>query len=197
MSKILLLSGGLDSTALAAFLIPEYCITIDYGQRAACAEIGASKKICAELGLKHDVLHIAVPQLGVGDMSNSPSSSLSKHSEFWPFRNQFLITVGAMYAAKHNYNSVLIGSVSTDKRHKDGTKEFLEAINATVSMQEGGISVLAPALEMTTNELITKSKIPLSILAWAHSCHTSNIACGQCPGCNKHSSIMRQIGWVR
>lgn len=197
MRKILLLSGGLDSSALAALVNPELCLTIDYGQKAAKAEIVSAQKICEELALTHATLSVPLQQLGVGDMSASPSSTLSEHSEFWPFRNQFLFTLGAMFAAKHNYQAVLIATVATDKRHRDGTKEFFEAIKTTVAMQEGGIELDAPALEMTTYELIKKSNISLSVLAWSHSCHTSNIACGHCPGCNKHSSIMRQIGWVR
>lgn len=197
MRRILLLSGGLDSSALAALVNPELCLTVDYGQKAAKAEIVSAKKICEELALTHDVLSVPVQQLGVGDMSDSSCSTLSDHSEFWPFRNQLLLTLGAMYAAKHDYQAVLIGSVATDKRHKDGTKEFIEAIKTTVAIQEGEIMLDAPALGMTTYELIKKSNISLSVLAWAHSCHTSNIACGHCPGCNKHSSIMHQIGWAR
>lgn len=196
-SELLLLSGGLDSTALAALARPARCLTVDYGQKAALAEIAASRKICQELALSHDVLPVPIPGLGIGDMADSPGNDLSPHSEFWPFRNQFLITVAAMYAAKYGFQTILIGSVATDKRHKDGSIEFIEKINSTVKMQEGAISIVAPSITKTTYELIQDSNISMPTLAWAHSCHTANIACGYCKGCQKHTEIMRQLGWVR
>jgi len=38
--KAILLSGGLDSIALAYWLRPQIAVTIDYGQRPARAVIG-------------------------------------------------------------------------------------------------------------------------------------------------------------
>lgn len=197
MCNLLLLSGGLDSTALAALLRPEGCLTVNYGQKSARAEIEASSKICQELSLSHFIITVPIIKLGLGDMSSSPSSDLSPHSEFWPFRNQFLITIGAMYAAKHKFSSVSIGTVSTDRRHKDGSLEFVKMINSLVKIQEGGISILAPSIDKDTYQLIEESGVPLDILAWAHSCHVSNTACGQCRGCEKHTYIMHKLGWNR
>lgn len=45
MSKTaILLSGGMDSIALAYWKRPEIAITIDYGQKPAAAEVVASKR---------------------------------------------------------------------------------------------------------------------------------------------------------
>lgn len=92
MSKLLLLSGGIDSLALAAWTKPAICLTIDYGQRAARAEIQASNEICKALGLRHDTISAPIPSLGMGDMSDQAVSRHSKYPEFWPFRNQYLVT---------------------------------------------------------------------------------------------------------
>jgi len=46
MSDLLLLSGGIDSVAIAAWKRPEICLTIDYGQRSARAEIRSSMQVC-------------------------------------------------------------------------------------------------------------------------------------------------------
>lgn len=40
--RALLLSGGLDSTAIAAWQRPDVCVTVDYGQRPARGELAAS-----------------------------------------------------------------------------------------------------------------------------------------------------------
>ena len=119
MSELLLLSGGIDSTALAAWRRPELCLTVNYGQRAADGEIRAAAQVCLDLGLKHDVLSVRIPSLGSGDLLGEDSSALSPHSDFWPFRNQFLITLAGMMAIKCGCDTVLIGTVSTDLRHKD------------------------------------------------------------------------------
>ena len=51
MSAVLLLSGGMDSTALAAWKRPSACVTVDYGQQAAAAELKAATLVGELLGL--------------------------------------------------------------------------------------------------------------------------------------------------
>ncbi len=194
MSELLLLSGGIDSIALAAWKRPSLCLTIDYGQAAAKAEIQASAQVCIELGLKHLVLDAAIAGIGSGIMAGHSRSPHSAHSEFWPFRNQYLVTIASMVALQRSCRTVLIGTVVTDQRHKDGSPEFLHHLREAISMQEGGVRLEAPAAELTSEELVRRSKVVPSVLAWSHSCHVSCIACGDCPGCNKHSSVMRDIG---
>lgn len=195
MSELLLLSGGIDSIAIAAWCRPACCLTIDYGQRPAPAEIDSAAEVCRRLGLVHDVVRVPVGQLGSGVLAGQPASELSPHEEFWPFRNQFLLTVGAMYAASRSLQRVLIGTVRNDSRHADGSIAFVTQIAQLVARQEGHITILAPAIELTTVELVKISKVDQAILGWAHSCHTSVVACGHCPGCNKYSETMRDLGW--
>ncbi|HEX4023067.1 MAG TPA: 7-cyano-7-deazaguanine synthase [Acidobacteriaceae bacterium] len=195
MSDLLLLSGGIDSTAIAAWCRPACCLTIDYGQRPASAEIDSAAEVSRRLGLVHDVIQVPISQLGSGVLAGQPTSDFSPHEEFWPFRNQFLLTVGAMYAASRSLQRVLIGTVRNDNRHSDGSTAFLAQIAHLVAQQEGHITILAPAIDLTTVELVKISNIDQSILGWAHSCHTSVFACGHCPGCNKHSETMRDLGW--
>jgi 7-cyano-7-deazaguanine synthase len=197
MTELLLLSGGIDSTALAVLHHPNVALTVDYGQRAAPGEISAAQSICAELGLRHDVLHIPIGALGLGLMAGTEPSSLSEHAEFWPFRNQFLLTIGAMYAVRHGLIRVLIGTVATDVRHRDGSADFLRRANDLMREQEGGIEVLAPGLNEDTVALVRRAQVPSSILGWTHSCHVGPLACGQCPGCIKHSSLMEELNWNR
>lgn len=197
MSDLLLLSGGIDSVAIAAWRRPAICLTIDYGQRAAGAEICASGQVCKELSLRHEILTARIPDLGAGDMSDQDASLHSEYSEFWPFRNQYLITLGAMAAIKHGCDSVLIGTVITDKRHMDGSHEFITSLDQTLALQESSIRLAAPAAAMTSAELVYQSKIPDGVLGWSHSCHTGNYACGRCRGCQKHSEVMAELGWSR
>ena len=197
MSELLLLSGGIDSIALAAWRRPTCCLTVDYGQRPATAEIESATEVCRRLRLDHNVIRVPIQELGSGVLAGRAASGFSPHEEFWPFRNQFLITVGAMYAVQHSLKSVLIGTVRSDTRHVDGSSAFVDQIARLVAQQEGQIAVLAPAIQMSSIDLVKFSQVEPSVLGWAHSCHTSHVACGKCPGCNKHSETMMALGWNR
>lgn len=117
--------------------------------------------------------------------------------EFWPFRNQYLVTLAAMLALREGHAEVMIGTVSTDNRHADGSEAFLDQMDRLLRLQEGGLSLAAPAREMTTEELVAVSGIPIDVLSWAHSCHVGDLACGRCPGCLKHSRVMGSLGLAR
>ncbi|MFO1407019.1 MAG: 7-cyano-7-deazaguanine synthase [Steroidobacteraceae bacterium] len=195
MSDALLLSGGMDSMALAWWRRPRLAITIDYGQRAARAERVASGQVCAELGIRHEIIAVDCSRLGSGDMSEGPSLSLAKTSDWWPYRNQLLITLAAMRAITLGATTLFIGTVRSDADdHLDATTEFIRRVNELVSYQEGGLQVVAPAANLTTAELIKASCLPPSLLAWAHSCHKADIACGDCRGCNKYLATYAELG---
>ena len=197
MSELLLLSGGIDSSAIAAWRRPACCLTIDYGQRPATAELEAAREICRALGLNHEVERVPINDFGTGMLAGKPNSASSPHEEFWPFRNQFLITLGAMYAMSHSLSTVLIGTVRNDGRHRDGSVGFLKQISELTAYQEGQISILAPAIGLSSVDLVGVSGITPSVLGWTHSCHNSHVACGNCPGCRKHAETMEAISGDR
>ncbi len=192
--RALLLSGGMDSTALAAWKRPDLAITINYGQLAAATEVAASKQISKILGIDHEVIEVDCSALGSGDMANEKAIDLAPVSDWWPFRNQLLITLAAMRCAALGGKELMIATVATDESHADGREEFFKAMNNLLAVQEGGLRIIAPALRLTTEELITCSKIEPAVLGWAHSCHTGIVACGRCRGCVKHIEVTRALG---
>lgn len=190
----ILLSGGMDSIALAYWRKPSYSFTLNYGQRAALAEIQAAAQVSNFLGIEHHIIEVDCSKLGSGDMSGTEPLSVSPISEWWPFRNQLLVTLACMKGVELGINELLVGSVKTDSSHKDGTAEFYSRLSSLMSFQEGNIIVSCPSIEMTTKELIEESGIPESILLWAHSCHTSNSPCMNCNGCSKYLSTLQELG---
>lgn len=188
-----LLSGGMDSAALSFWVKPRHTITINYGQKAACAEIRAAREISKEISAEHHVLEIDCSCLGSGDMSDSAAIAIAPSTDWWPFRNQLLITFAVMKAVYLGVDTLCLGSVKNDCDYRDGTAEFIDRISNLTSYQEGNISVTAPAVNLTTEQLVAVSQIPQEILAWSHSCHTSNFACGRCRGCNKHREVMEGV----
>jgi 7-cyano-7-deazaguanine synthase len=191
--KALLLSGGMDSVALAHWLRPDVAITVDYGQRAASAELAVSKHVCGLMTIEHIVLSVDCSAFGSGDMSRLPPLSEAPASDWWPFRNQLLATLAGMKAVSIGATELMLASVAADSVHVDGTPSFYEALNKVMGMQEGALTISAPALHMTTAELVRVSAIDRATLAWAHSCHTSSLACGDCRGCYKHQQVMDEL----
>ena len=193
MKAAILLSGGVDSIALAFWKRPEIAITIDYGQRAAQAEVMAARQVCSELSIVHEVVSVDCSAIGSGDMAGLAADALAPVSEWWPYRNQLLVTLAAAHGIALGVNRLLLGSVASDASHTDGTAKFYSSIDALMRLQEGGVAVEAPAIEMNTVDLVRRSDIPRGMLAWAHSCHIGNLACGGCRGCVKHYQVMEEL----
>jgi 7-cyano-7-deazaguanine synthase len=191
----LLLSGGVDSTAIAYWKKPVIAFTIDYGQASAEGEVRAATQVSKELAIAHEVLRVPCRSLGSGDLANLPSHPLSPAPEWWPFRNQLLVTIGVMRALQCGVGSLLIGSVKSDAFHADGKAEFYQQIDSLVRMQEGAIRVEAPAIHLTSAELVRAAGVPDGLLGWTHSCHTASFACGVCRGCAKRYSVMAELGY--
>ena len=195
MSKTaILLSGGMDSIALAYWMRPEMAITINYGQKPFQAELKASKEVARALGMEHIVIEIDCSALGSGIMSDKGTLSIAPTQEWWPYRNQLLVTLAAMKVIHLGVTELMLGTVRTDGIHKDGTKAFYESISSLMLLQEGAIRITAPAIDITTEELIRVSKVPEPLLLWAHACHVSNNPCGSCPGCIKYREVRHNLG---
>ncbi|TXH38862.1 MAG: 7-cyano-7-deazaguanine synthase [Rhodospirillaceae bacterium] len=188
--KLLLLSGGIDSSCIAAWLRPDMLCTVDYGQRVAAAEIRASAYVASQLGLRHEVIKVDCSALGTGHLTGREPSSLAAAPEWWPYRNQLLITLGAMRFVSEGLSEIMIGTVASDVVHMDGRAEFIDAIGTLLRVQEGAVNVSAPASLMRSEELILRSGITAELLAYTFSCHVSVYPCGQCRGCLKHNEVM-------
>lgn len=105
-----------------------------------------------------------------------------------------LVTIAAMECIRHGIRVLEIGALRTDGFHVDGRPEFVKALSELLCMQEGGLELAAPAAAYSAEELIAVSGVPMDVLAWSHSCHKSDYACGHCRGCEKHYRTMKAIG---
>lgn len=196
MKSALLLSGGMDSVSIAWWKRPQFAITIDYGQKAAEAEKNASTAVCRQLNIEHHIVTVDCRSLGSGDMAGSSPNAVAPASDWWPYRNQLLITLAAMKAIGLGASKLYIGTVRSDENHRDGTTDFIRLIDDLVSYQEGSLHVEAPAILWSTQQLVKEVKVPPQILGWAHSCHKANLPCGNCRGCNKYNQTMFELGYA-
>jgi 7-cyano-7-deazaguanine synthase len=190
--RALLLSGGLDSSALAWWLRPDICVTVDYGQQAAAGERAAASGICNALGLRHELLEANLSALGSGTMAGGAPVSGSQAPEFWPYRNQMLVTLTSMRLQPQGLREIWVGAVRGD-RHADGKAPFFRALDKAMRIQEGRVRVRAPAQRLSPDELLRRSKFPRELIGLTFSCHVHEFACGQCNGCLKHADVLDAV----
>jgi 7-cyano-7-deazaguanine synthase len=190
--KVLLFSGGLDSSAIAFWKRPDVCLTVDYGQRPAPGEFAAAKAICEELSLNHETLSVDLRALGSGSLVGEPTGSLGRGEEWWPYRNQMLITLAGMRFINRGLREIMIGAVRSDI-HADGKAPFLRAVHRLMSLQEGGVKVSAPARSFHALKLMQISGFPAALLGLTFSCHVMQYPCGKCRGCQKHLDTLAKI----
>jgi 7-cyano-7-deazaguanine synthase len=167
---------------------------IDYGQVSANGEITAARAVALALGIPITALNTNCSAVGSGLLASASPDPAAPVEEWWPFRNQLLVTLAAAWALPRGLMTVVVGSVAGDGRHVDGTAGFYMQLDALTAAQEGGIRVSVPAIGMTSADLIERSRITDSVLGWTHSCHRGSVACGDCPGCNKRRDVLRELG---
>lgn len=189
--RLLLLSGGVDSSAIAWWTRPDVCLTVNYGQAPAQGEIRAAAGICREVGLRHEILEAGLAHLGSGLMAGRTTSPVGNAAEWWPYRNQMLVTLAAMRFVGEGLEEIMIGALESDI-HLDGSRAFLEALDRTMALQEGGVRVTAPAHPYTTGELLKVSGFPSSMLGATFSCHAADMPCGRCSGCEKSVDLLER-----
>lgn len=189
--RLLLFSGGLDSTALAYMMRPDRLLFVDYGQIPAAGERRAALQIASELQIPIDERSLDCRSIGQGRLAGAEAPP-NEPPEFWPLRNQFLITVAGMAYFDQAPLEILIGTVATDHVHRDGRKRFIQRARGLLEWQ-GELTLSAPAIDLSSLELLQQAVVPGSLLAWTFSCHVSEMACGVCRGCLKHYSTIRDM----
>lgn len=196
MSNVLLLSGGMDSAALAQWIRPDFVLFVDYGQAAATAERRAARRVATDLGLPWADLSIDCAAIGERLLAGRQTPAVGT-GPWWPYRNQLIVTFAAAWALAQGCREILIGTVATDKtQHQDGTRWFIDALGSLIAGQEGAVRLRAPAIDMTTEELIARSGISRSTIAATYSCHMGSRPCGECGGCAKRDEVIRNLGWA-
>lgn len=198
---LLLLSGGIDSSAIAAWIRPGHTLFIDYGQVPAGAEATAAREVARALDIPHSSITVNASAVGAGLLSGEVVEG-APSPEWWPFRNQLLVSIAAAWVVSNRRHfrgsgdeiEILVGSVAPDGlRHLDGAPSFYGALDSLLQTQEGGVRVSAPAIELDTPDLVRVSNVEDSVLGWTHSCHRSGVPCGACPGCYKRAAVLSSL----
>jgi 7-cyano-7-deazaguanine synthase len=190
MSIVTLVSGGLDSTLVAALAAEEglrqYPLFIDYGQRARDRELAACNRAMTSLGLPQ-------PQIaslaGYGSLIRSGLTDLSLHvveDAFTPGRNMLFLLTAAAYAFQVQADAISIGLL--DERFSlfpDQTVAFLQQAESMLSRCMGKeIKVLSPLGGFSKSDVVSLARD--KGIKNTYSCHMGDeLPCGNCIACNE------------
>lgn len=190
MSIVTLVSGGLDSTLVAAMCLEEgltqHPLFINYGQRSAARELSACRVSLHQLGI-NELFVADISAFGTIAPSGLTDARMDVFEDaFTPGRNLLFLSVAAAYAATKSANSVAIGLL--DEKYSifpDQTSSFLSAAEATLSIALGReIQVLAPLSGCSKADVVAMAEA--RGLVSTYSCHAGGPdACGRCVACRE------------
>ena len=208
MKALILLSGGLDSTACLALAVDKYgadevmALSAVYGQKHS-RELDAAKAVAAHYGVKHRVLDLAELFIGSdcsllsGSSEDIPLESYSEQlkktggkpvSTYVPFRNGLFLSAAASVALSNGCSEIFYGAHADDaagNAYPDCSTDFNDAMNRAIYLGSGGeLTVKAPFIGVNKAEVV-KTGMALGApfeLTW--SCYTGGEKpCGKCGTC--------------
>jgi len=188
MKKAILLSGGIDSTALV-YKYKKSCklaIGFNYGQRHV-SEIRYAKATAKKLGIEF----VEVELFQVKDLflrcalTDSGSKSVVVKN-----RNEVFLSIACAIAAGRNIPQVLFGATAEDyAMFPDCRPQWLESLNKTHSLAKIGVRVYAPFIHKTKSQVVKLARKLGVPLEETMSCYAGN-NCGKCLACKTRARAM-------
>ncbi|MCM0605427.1 MAG: 7-cyano-7-deazaguanine synthase QueC [Xanthomonadaceae bacterium] len=210
--SIVLLSGGLDSTANLAMACDEgkkpLCLTIRYGQRAEHSEIRATRKLIEYYGATHEIIDLGwlghmggssltdsartIPTIKTSELDTKSVTETTAKSVWVPNRNGIFIEIAGAIADSRKISSIYVGFNAEEAvTFPDNSTAYMNAINQALSFSTSNQArVESYTHTMTKREIVAKLKqlkkpFPFE-LVW--SCYFSGEkACGTCESCQRYS----------
>lgn len=172
-SVVVLLSGGVDSTALVNYYLLKGCnvygIHFQYGQASSDREYQAFSNVSNYYGIGKRVINLGF-------------SLNRRNGEF--FGRNALFILGASGSLPERFSKIAIG-VHSGTPYYDCTKTFVGNCQSILNGYFGGTVIIeAPFVSYTKRqvyEYCIENKIPFEL---TYSCENSNVEpCGICPSC--------------
>jgi len=208
MSKcVVIFSGGADSTVILHYCLSKfdevYCLTYNYNQRHKI-EIDRALNYTTDLGVgpdhkikQHTVVDLTFyAQLADSSALTNPDIEVPnmkdvighpQNAAHVPNRNMTMLSIAAAYAESRGATDVYYGAAQIDdiSGHWDGTVEFLNLMNTTLSLnRKHKIRISAPLMVKSKAEIF-KWGIELGVdFSKTHTCYKGEeVADGVCPAC--------------
>ncbi len=188
MSLVTLVSGGIDSTLMAALAqeerITQFPLFIDYGQICKNREWKTCIAVHKQYGLPKPTL---MNLDGFGHIISSgltdPRLRLNEDA-FLPGRNLLFLLAGCAYAYQKRANAVAIGLLN-EAAHlfPDQTTSFIQSAQQTFAKAMGcQIAITTPLIQFSKRDVLKLAKT--KGLYGTYSCHAgTRKLCGVCVSC--------------
>ena len=198
MKALVLFSGGLDSTVLAAQLLADGAetrlLSIDYGQRHA-KELQQAEKIADALGLPHRILRL--PDLGpllggsslTDDQVELPEGHYAEESmkaTVVPNRNMILLALAGGHALSIGFDTIAYAAHAGDHTiYPDCRPEFADAMENALGLADWqNLNLHRPFVNFSKEELVRKGNELGAPLELTWSCYAGREKhCGKCGTC--------------
>lgn len=198
--KLLLLSGGLDSSCLFWHLLSQgetfRCMWIDYGQKNAEQEWNAAKRLCRDNS-------ISLAKIEVPTVFSGVSSAILKcckveghtvTTDELPNRNAVLISIAAAHCTEPT--TILVAAHRTPAPYADCTPQFYTRMSKAISYSTNGkVAVEAPFIHLTKYKVLRKgwdAGMSKEELEATVSCYEGT-NCGKCPACKSRAQILKKL----
>lgn len=190
--KLLLLSGGLDSTVLFYDLISNdekfECMWINYGQQNAGEEHRAVFELCRKYSIR--LRCVQVPHIFEG-VSSTILNTVAPHSiphtvqsDFLPNRNGVLLNIAAAHCKERT--TLLMAAHKSGSAYPDCQKVFYNRISKSIYYSTNClVDVDAPYIHLTKKQIVKRAwdlALSKSDIEHTISCYEGN-NCGKCPAC--------------
>jgi len=215
-AAVVLLSGGLDSSALLRFVLrreacsPVYALSVRYGQKHD-RELDCARRQAEIMAVReHRVLDLSGygelaggasaltgSALPVPDLRDIADDEKDQPSTYVPNRNMILLSLAAAYAEANNCRRVYYGAQRQDRYgYWDCTAEFVARMNALLALnRRNPVELRAPFVDMRKSEVL-KLGLELGLnpgQTW--TCYRGDaLPCGACPSCVERREAFRELG---
>jgi 7-cyano-7-deazaguanine synthase len=212
---VVLLSGGLDSTTVAAMAKADgyrlLALTVDYNQRHRI-ELDHAARVAAALGVER---HIVLPLdlRGFGGSALTADIDVPKTGvepgipvTYVPARNTIFLSVALGWAEAAGARAIFIGVNALDySGYPDCRPEFIAAFEAmantaTKAGVEGGhFRVHTPLAAMTKADIVRAAHKVDAPLAMTWSCYDPTPIgkpCGECDSCRLRAKGFEEAGFL-
>ena len=198
---VVLLSGGLDSATTLAIAISRgfdcHTLALDYGQRHR-TELDAAARLSASLGaVGHRTVAVDLRRIGGSaltddvDVPETPTEGIPV--TYVPARNTVMLAIATGLAETLEAEALFIGVNAVDySGYPDCRPAFIEAFERVanlatrVGVEEGGIRVRAPLMDMGKDAIIRRGLelgVDYSLTVSCYQATDDGLACGRCDAC--------------
>lgn len=205
---LLTLSGGIDSTVLAYWLVKKrkrpVCIYIDYGTKSREAELRCATQTATLLGLQLRVVPFPFYTQNTNAYILGNTTDAENGSMFWlEGRNAIICMMMAVLAKEYDVNEIYIGVNASDSRgdYIDTDDRFVASINSTIACScRHKVKVVAPWLDKNMSKVDVIALGEKYGLDWkqTHSCssstHTPCCDYYGCESCYYRREEFEQLG---